>query len=285
MKDGDCVEFLQWALPRLHLRWPGYRKVRRQVCRRVDHRLQELSLSGFSEYRTYLESHPLEWSVLDTFCWISISRFYRDQAVFQYLGQEVLPQLAQRALHRRADALRIWSIGCASGEEPYTLAVLWMLDLQPRFPALTPEILGTDADAQAIERARLGRYSTRSVKDLPSAWLAQAFVPSAGDVSLKAEHRKSVHLIVQDIRTAQPGGLFDLILCRNVAFTYFDEATQRATLRRIAERLVPEGALLIGKSEQLPEATSEVESWNEALGFYRKAGRTAGEFTGLSRPP
>lgn len=271
MKDADCVEFLQWALPRLHLRWPGYRKVRRQVCRRVDHRLQELSLSGISEYRTYLESHPPEWSVLDTFCWISISRFYRDQAVFQYLGQEVLPQLAQRALHRRADALRIWSIGCASGEEPYTLAVLWMLDLQPRFPALAPEILGTDTDAQAIERARLGRYSTRSVKDLPSAWLAQAFVPSAGDVSLKAEYRKSVHFLMQDIRTAQPGGLFDLILCRNVAFTYFDEALQRVTLHRIAEHLVPEGALLIGKSEQLPEANSEVESWNERLGFYQKA--------------
>jgi chemotaxis protein methyltransferase CheR len=283
MKDGDCVEFLQWALPRLHLEWSGYRKVRRQVCRRVDRRLQELSLPGISEYRTYLESHPPEWSVLDTFCWISISRFYRDQAVFRYLGQEVMPQLAQRALHRGADTFRIWCIGCASGEEPYTLAILWMLDLQPRFPALAPEILGTDADAQAIERACLGRYPARSVKDLPSAWRAQAFVPSGGDLSLEAEYRKSVRFLVQDIRTAQPGGLFDLILCRNVAFTYFDEALQRVTLRRIAERLVPEGALLVGTSERLPDATLEVEPWNERLGLYRKAGGSADEVTGPSR--
>jgi chemotaxis protein methyltransferase CheR len=283
MKDPDCVAFLQWALPRLHLRWPGYRKVRRQVCRRIDHRLQELSLPGLPEYRAYLDSHPPEWAVLDTFCWISISRFYRDRAVFQYLGQEVLPHLAQHALDRGAGTFRIWSIGCASGEEPYTLAVLWLLDLQPRFPTLTPEILGTDVDARAIERARRGRYPARSVKDLPAAWVEQAFVASTGEVALKPAYQAPVRFLVQDIRAARPEGRFDLILCRNVVFTYFDEAGQRTALSRMAERLVPGGALLIGKSERLPDANAELEPWNAQPGFYRNTGCAAGGITASPR--
>ena len=77
MKDSDCVDFLQWALPRLGLRWPGFRKVRKQVCKRVDRRLRELGVPDAKTYRDFLEKHREEWSVLDSFCRIPISRFYR----------------------------------------------------------------------------------------------------------------------------------------------------------------------------------------------------------------
>lgn len=75
MKDTECVEFLQWALPRLHMRWQGFRKVRGQVCKRIGRRIRELNLGEGADYRTYLESHPAEWSVLDDLCRITISRF------------------------------------------------------------------------------------------------------------------------------------------------------------------------------------------------------------------
>jgi len=95
MTDSEGVQFLQWCLPRLHLRWPGFRKVRRQVYKRINRRLQQLQLRNIDTYRDYLKDHPAEWATLETSCWISISRFYRDRSVFQYLESAVLPQLAQ----------------------------------------------------------------------------------------------------------------------------------------------------------------------------------------------
>ncbi len=87
--DADGVQFLQWCLSRLRLRWPGFRKVRRQVYKRLHRRLQELGLSSVAEYRSYLEEHPTEWAALDALCWIPISRFYRDKGVFQYVERRL----------------------------------------------------------------------------------------------------------------------------------------------------------------------------------------------------
>ncbi len=106
MNDEECVRFLQWALPKLHLRWAGFRKVRRQVCKRIDRRLSELELTDTDAYRLYLESHPIEWESLDSFTRITISRFYRDRYVFDFLKRETLPALASLAQLRSESELR-----------------------------------------------------------------------------------------------------------------------------------------------------------------------------------
>ena len=134
MTDRECVEFLQWALPQLGLRWPGFRKVRRQVHKRIVRRLNELGLTQISEYREYLRTNSDEWSVLDGFTRISISRFYRDRDVFDHLRDVLLPGAVGAAKDRGEEQIRIWSAGCASGEEPYTLAMIWTRCVQPRFP-------------------------------------------------------------------------------------------------------------------------------------------------------
>ena len=82
MRNEECVLFLQWALPQLNLRWKGFRRVRQQVCKRIQRRLKELELPDFNAYRFYLKTHPEEWLVLDSYCQITISRFYRDRDVF-----------------------------------------------------------------------------------------------------------------------------------------------------------------------------------------------------------
>ena len=114
MNDRDCVDLLQWALPRLRLRWAGFRKVRRQVCRRIRRRLRELDLTVMGAYRTYLEAHPEEWSHLDRLCRISISRFYRDRGVFDRLAEEVIPRLVETVLRRGQRELGCWSAGWMS---------------------------------------------------------------------------------------------------------------------------------------------------------------------------
>ena len=270
MTDRNCVIFLQDVLPRLGLRWSGFRKVRRQVCKRLQRRLRVLDLPDLDAYRTYLDAHPAEWLVLDSLCRISIARFYRDRVVFDRLRDAVLPALAQQALRREETRLRCWSIGCASGEEPYTLHLLWQLAVQPQFPRLACYILATDTDPQLLARAAAGCYPVSSLREVPEAWRTTAFTPRDDDYCLRAEFRQGVEFQQQDIRTAAPDGPFDLILCRNLVFTYFDEARQQQALARIIERLQPDGILVIGKTEQLPSDHPALTPWDTHLRLYRR---------------
>jgi chemotaxis protein methyltransferase CheR len=158
MKDTDCVTFLQWALPRLHLRWAGFRKVRRQVCRRVQQRIRTLGLSDICAYRNYLEQHAEEWSVLDGMTPITISSFYRDRDVWDFLWHEVLQNLATGE-----PGLRAWSIGCASGEEPFTLMLTWRFGVLPLRRDVAFSIVATDVHQQMLARAHSACYEPGSL--------------------------------------------------------------------------------------------------------------------------
>jgi chemotaxis protein methyltransferase CheR len=273
--DPDCVAFLRWALPRLGLRWQGYRRVRKQVCKRVDRRVGALGLNGLAEYKSYLDEHADEWAVLEALCSIPISRFYRDRAVFDALGEQILPELAERAASRMPAVIRCWSAGCASGEEPYTLSLLWDQRVLPRFPHTRLSIIATDVDAHLLARARAACYSKSSLRELPSAWIRQAFDRRDSLYCLRDHWKTCIEFRREDIRLKQPPGEFDLVLCRNVAFTYFDEAVQRAALLRIAERLGANGFLVVGRHESLPPDAA-FQGAPSALGIFRK---TPPEFT------
>jgi chemotaxis protein methyltransferase CheR len=236
----DCVSFLQWALPRLGRRWAGYRRVRRQVCRRVGRRARELGLDSLDDYRRHLERHPGEWQALDALTNITISRFCRDRGVFAFLSSEVLADRTH---------LRAWSAGCASGEEAYTLAILWELG---RTQATGLEILATDVEPAMLRRAATARYPPSALRELPPDWRAAAFAPDRDELVLRPRFRRHVTVARHDIRSDPPPGPFDLVLCRNAAFTYFDDAGQRATLRRIAAVTGPGAVLVLGAHEHLP---------------------------------
>jgi chemotaxis protein methyltransferase CheR len=261
MKDADCVVLLQWALPRLGMRWPGFRKPRRQVCRRIKGRIAELGLADASEYRARLERDRAEWQALAALCTVSISRFYRDREVFDCLGARVLPALATAALERGRERLECWSAGCASGEEPYTLAIQWRLALAPRFPALDLGVLGTDVDAALLERARAACYRGSSLQDLPQGWREQAFEQRGKLYWLREAFRDGVRFERQDLVTELPRREFDLVVCRNLAFTYFDAQLSRLALERISSRLRDGGALVAGIHEALPQPAPGFEAW------------------------
>ncbi len=270
MKDQDCVQFLQWALPRLHMRWPGFRKVHGQVCKRLSARIRELSLPDITAYRDYLEQHPGEWQVLDSLCRINISRFYRDRGVFDFLKEEVLPELARTAMEQNEKELRCWSIGCASGEEPYTLAILWKYVVQPRYPSLALSIIATDADPVMLERGRRGCYTAGGLKELPKSWKEQSFTRTGDEYCLQSEERGMVAFFEQDIRSSEPEGMFHLILCRNAAFTYFDEGLQRELLEKIGSKLFPGGVLVLGIHESLPPGSKGFKALSEKPGVCQK---------------
>ena len=268
MNDSECVGFLQWALPPLRMRWEGFRKVRRQVCRRIERRRRELGLAGLPAYRAYLEENPDEWPVLDSLCRVTISRFYRDRGVFAFLEREVLPTLADAALEAGRDRLDLWSAGCASGEEPYTLALVWELGLASRLPRLRLNVLATDADEALLARARRACYGTSTVKELPEDWRRRAFTPRNGLLCVRDEIKRCVTFSRHDIRAEPPAdGPFDLVLCRNLVFTYFDAELQQELAARIVETLRPGGGLVVGAHEAPPE-TDGLAAWSADLGVY-----------------
>ena len=228
-------EFLQWALPRAGLRWAGFRKPRRQVLRRLRERVEELGLDGLDAYGSYLEANPDEWSHFVSLTPVTISRFYRDRAVFAALEAVVLPALRPR---------RAWSAGCASGEEAYTLALI--------APEL--EILATDIHEPVLCRARAAVYPESSFAELPDRLRARM---------RDGTYRERVEIRRHDLREEPPDGPFDLILCRNSAFTYFADDVQAQVLERLLAVLRPGGALVAGLHEHLP-----LEPWPGARAVY-----------------
>ena len=276
MTDDECVSFLQWALPRMHLYWPGYRKVRAQVCKRVTRRLKDLALADAGAYRAYLDARPQEWNALAALCTIPISRFYRDRSLFEFLGREVLPSLARAALERGAPVFRCWSAGCASGEEPYTLALLWALLIQPRFPQLQLAIVATDVDPRLLERAAQGCYRASSLKELPADWLARGFAVNGELFCVREELRRPVEFLHSDVRRFAPPGPFDLVLCRNLVLTYFAPPLRDEVMRRIVSTLRPGGALVIGIHEALSDDLAAMQPWPGTRAIFRVASRDRG---------
>lgn len=252
MRDQDCVIFLQDYLPRLGLRWPGYRKVRRTVCKRLARRLRALNMESLTDYGDLLARDPGERAHLDALCRIPISRFYRDRRIFFALGETLLPNLAEAATARGETRLRAWSAGCASGEEPYSLRLVWDHEVQPRHPTIHLDIVASDADPHLLERAEAACYAAGSVKDLPASLRAAAFVVRDSEFRLRPKFKEGITFVRQDIRRAAPSGLFDLIFCRNLVFTYFDAQIQGAVLTRLHHHLRVGGFLVIGAHERLP---------------------------------
>jgi chemotaxis protein methyltransferase CheR len=249
VNDTECVALLQWALPRLGLRWQGFRRVRRQVCRRVSRRIAELGLRDADAYRAHLEAAEGEWEVLAGLCRVTISRFWRDRAVFEALRDEVLPELGPN--------VRAWCAGCASGEEPYSLV------LAAAEAGVEISVLATDVDPALLERARWACYPASSLRDLPPDLRDRAFE----DGCLRPKHRERVELRRHDVRDGAPDGPFDLVLCRNLVFTYFAEELQQEIADDLLRSLRSGGTLVVGAREFVPDGP---EPWPSVRGVYRK---------------
>ena len=271
MNDKDCVEFLQLCLPKLGYRWQGFRKVRRQVCRQIQKRILELNLSGLEAYRNFLENNSKEWEILDSLCSVSISRFYRDRGVFDVIQFQVLPFIATAMRKNRETKVRCWSAGCCSGEEPYTINILWNLCLEPDLTKeLHFQIVATERRTDLLKRAKWATYPESSLKDMPRELIAQAFVKSDQGYRLKDHFKSSIEFENQNIRDQFPPGKFNLILCRNLVFTYFQEDLQSCMLNKMCDILTPNGFLIIGAHEDLPKGEHVFVLFKNSKCIYQK---------------
>jgi len=231
--------------------------------------MRDLGLDSFSAYRARLETDPTEWRVFDECCHITISRFFRDRGIFEVLRKRVLPDIVARAKHEGRD-VHVWSAGCASGEEPYTLKILWDVEVASAYPSVSLSIIASDVDKAMLARAREGCFEPTSLHELPPPLIEQAFDRVGSQYCVKRKHRESIEFLDQDLRSEMPPRLFDLILCRYVAFTYFAVPLQRKVLARMLERLRPRGYFVIGTHEQLPSEVSGLVSLVGAPQIFQK---------------
>ncbi|WBO21449.1 CheR family methyltransferase [Sphingomonas abietis] len=193
--------------------------------------------------------------------------FYRDLNAFRLLDEQGLVRLqAARAASRR---LRIWSAGCSTGQEAYTLAMM-IADQPDRWRGWTIDILGTDLSPVAVERARLGRYSQFEIqRGLPVNQMLRRFDQDGEYWQATAPLRQAVRFRTHNLLAAPPVGLFDVVLCRNVLL-YFSSDVRSLVFGRIASAMAPDGLLMLGAGETVMGQTDAFVSDFEARGLYRK---------------
>jgi chemotaxis protein methyltransferase CheR len=268
MKDEACIYFLQWALPHMQLRCQGFRRVRKQVCKRVGRRIAALGLADELAYRDYLHSHAVEWQTLGMLCRVTISRFYRDKSVFNQLGSELVPRLCDQLRLQGGKSLRCWSAGCARGEETYSLVLLWSFMLQDQYPEIAISINATDIDPVMIQQARKACYAFSSLKNLLPEWRQIAFTKIDDQYCLHNAYQRPVNFSLGDVENVVNTQSCHLVLCRNLVFTYFNVERQEQFLHRLQEQLTEGGVLVLGTHEHLPEGVSGWCQWRQRLPIY-----------------
>jgi chemotaxis protein methyltransferase CheR len=218
------------------------------VRARLARRLRALGADGFADYLAFVERDGTHGELREMVDALTTNKtsFFRESAHFDFLTAAVLPALAAA---RRAP--RLWSAGCSTGEEPYTLAMV-ARDALPASLAAETRILATDISARVLARAAVASYTTEMVAGLPGALVRRHFAPAAdGQWTVAEPTRRLVRLARLNLVGAWPmRGPFDAIFCRNVMI-YFDKPTQAALVRRFRALLAPGGHLFVGHSESL----------------------------------
>jgi chemotaxis protein methyltransferase CheR len=220
------------------------------VRRRISVRMRLKGAATFEEYGFLLDDDPHEYDRLIATLTINVSKFFRNPETFASIATKVIPDLAANA----GPLIRVWSAGCASGEEPYSLAVLCHEYLQSQGENKTGlrfDIVGTDVDADAISAARRGRYGEAAFAETTPAVRDTYFPLSDGLHSASDDLRRLVSFQRYDILDGSKKlSRFHLIVCRNVII-YFKRETQQWLFERFHELLLPGGFLVLGKVESL----------------------------------
>jgi two-component system, chemotaxis family, CheB/CheR fusion protein len=228
----------------------GYK--RPSLVRRVARRMQLLNIPAFPDYQAYLEVHPEEFGQLFNAILINVTSFFRDPAAWESLRQNVLPRIL--AGKTASEPVRIWSAGCASGEEVYTLAMVFAEAMGREAFRERVKIYGTDVDEEALAHARLGAYAAKDLEGLDPALRDRYFEPVNSRFAFRNELRRALIFGRHDLVQDAPISRLDLLVCRNTLM-YFNAEAQAKILQRLHFALNGDGrgngALFLGRAEML----------------------------------
>jgi two-component system CheB/CheR fusion protein len=248
--DGQLASLLQFLQENRGFDFTGYK--RPSLERRIVRRMQMLGIAAYEDYRDYLEVHAGEFIELFNSILINVTSFFRDPEAWDYLARELVPQILLRKPH--GEPLRIWSAGCAAGQEPYTIAMLFADVMGEQDYRDRVKVYATDIDEEALNQARAASYSPKEVETLEARWRERYFDQVNGRYAFRGDLRRTVIFGRNDLMQDAPISRLDLLVCRNTLM-YFNAEAQGKILNRFHFALNGDGrgngALFLGRAEML----------------------------------
>ncbi len=224
----------------------GYK--RSSLTRRVNKRMQTVNIQGYSNYLDYLEVHPEEFNHLFNTLLINVTAFFRDRPAWEYLSSEIMPRILQAKDPK--EPIRVWTAGCASGEEAYTIAIMLAELLGTEQFRERVKIYATDVDEEALNQARQATYLGRELHGLTSEQVEEFFEQNEDRYTFRKDLRRAVIFGRHDLIQDAPISKIDLLVCRNTLM-YFNAETQSRILVRFHFALRDGGFIFLGKAEML----------------------------------
>ncbi|SNS33479.1 two-component system, chemotaxis family, CheB/CheR fusion protein [Geodermatophilus saharensis] len=276
--DPDFEALLVYLREQRGFDFTGYK--RPSLARRVRRRMAEVGIDSVAEYQDHLQVHPDEFTPLFNTVLINVTSFFRDRKAWDHLRDELLPEMLAGA----GPAIRVWSAGCASGQEAYSLAILLADALGAEQFRQRVKIYATDVDEEALAQARQACYTERELAGLTPDQVEEYFSPEGARYVFRKDLRRSVIFGRNDLVQDAPISHVDLLLCRNTLM-YFTAETQSRILGRLHFALNPSGVLFLGKAEMLLSHGQLFTPVDLTRRFFRKrGGRPVAERPVLAAP-
>ncbi|GGG25607.1 chemotaxis protein CheR [Rhodococcoides trifolii] len=242
--DGDFETLLLYLRDSRGFDFTGYKRT--SLMRRVRHRMERVGIGEYSDYLDHLQASAGEFAELFDTILINVTGFFRDPDAWEMLRTNVIPQLlAQRGPD---DPIRIWSAGCATGQEAYSLAMLFADAVGLESFRQRVKIYATDVDEDALATARQASYDAKSVENIPPEQLSRFFGRDGARFVFDKDIRRAVIFGRNDLVQDAPISRVDLLVCRN-ALIYLNAETQRRVLERFSFALAPHGMMFLGHAE------------------------------------
>lgn len=232
---------------------------RPQMERRINSFMKSANIANYSDFISHMGTDRILYQRFIEHITINVSEFFRNLNQWSVLEQDILP-----ALYKERSALRVWSAGCSTGEEAYSLAMLF----KEKFNGRIETILATDIDNEVLEKASIGLYAEKALQTLPAEYLNKYLIRERDCYRINDSIKKLVHFKRHDLLKDVFPKDYDLILCRNVVI-YFTEGTKQKLYQRFANALRPGGIIFIGSTEQIFQSR-ELGLESVATFFYRK---------------
>jgi two-component system CheB/CheR fusion protein len=255
--DPSFEDLLQYVRRTRGFDFTGYK--RPSLMRRFTKRLEAVGAGSFDEYRDYLERDGAEFSQLFNTILINVTGFFRDAAAWEFIRSEVIPRVLEYRTGQMP--IRVWSAGCATGEEAYTAAMLLAEALGEDGFRERVKIYATDIDDEALGEARLATYSPKQLETLPPELRARYFQEQNGGLVFRNDIRRAVIFGRNDLLQDPPISRVDLLVSRNTLM-YFEPQAQQRILANYSFALHPRGFLMLGKAEALQSRTNLFEAFD-----------------------
>jgi len=236
------------------------------IRRRVGSRMRLNGIEKYPDYSTYLLKNKTEQEALRNALTINVTKFWRDTEVFDLIKKEVIPEVI-----RRKNRIRIWSAGCATGEEPYTLAII-VYDLTRMKSDVQVTIFASDLDNEALNKARAGVYDKKALENLTESQIRRHFTLLDNEkYQVKPHLKKMIKFSKHDLMSGKPvTNYLDIVLCRNVTI-YFTEEQKNKLAKIFQSALLMDGYYIMGKTEYMGREVEDLYTpYNSIQKIYKK---------------